>query len=332
MSDFLCINNNVVKGVLANPKINIQIVEKAYNDYSKGKAVCPESVFLRFPWKGKDRIIGLPAYLSEPESIGIKWISSFPENRTFGKQRASSVVILNDTKTGYPLACIEGALISAVRTAAFAALATQYLLNGKLSKLGVIGTGFIAKNIIEHLTGINMCPEILSVYDIDGNQILKCKEFFSEKFQGKIEVSETVREVSQNADLIIIATDAITPYINEIDLFNPGSLILHISLRDLSSEIMQKCINVTDNIEHAIREGTSLGNAYNEYGQELMQIYSLHEILNNEETKKIISEKLKPIIFSPFGLGVLDIAMAQYVYDSAKLSGLGQEIHNFFEN
>ncbi len=332
MSDFLCISNNVVKGLLANPEINIQIVENAYNEYSKGNAVCPESVFLRFPWKGKDRIIGLPAYLKEPESTGIKWISSFPGNRTMGKQRASAVVILNDTKTGYPVACIEGALISAVRTAAFAALTTQHLLDKNPSKIGVIGTGFIAKNIIEHLIGIDKCPEILSVYDIERNQLLKSKDFLSEKFQGKIEVSETVRDVSQNADLIIITTDAITPHISEIDLFNPGSLILHISLRDLSVEIMQKCINVTDNVEDAIREGTSLGNAYNKYGQELMQIYSLHEILINEEAKRIIDQKMKPIIFSPFGLGVLDIAIAQYVYDSAKLSGLGQEIHNFFGN
>lgn len=332
MSDFLCISNNVVKEMLSNPEINIQIVEKAYNDYSTGKAVCPESVFLRFPWEGKDRIIGLPAYLKEPESIGIKWTSSFPQNRTLGKQRASAVVILNDTKTGYPVACIEGALISAVRTAAFATLATKNVLTEKPLKIGVIGAGFISKNIIEHIIGMNMFPEILSFYDIDRNQSSRCKDFFSEKFQGEIELSETVRDVSNNADLIILATDAIAPHINEIGLFKPNSLILHISLRDFSSEIMKNCINVTDNIKHAIREGTSLGNAYNKYGKEKMQIYRLHEILHNEEIKKIIGKKTKPIIFSPFGLGVLDIAMAQYVYDSAKLSGLGQEIHNFFGN
>ena len=110
MTDFLCIGNKIVKKAIANTENNVQIVEKAYKAYSNNKAVCPESVFLRFPWQGKDRIIGLPSYLEEPESIGIKWISSFPGNREIGKQRASAVIILNDTKTGVPFACIEGAL------------------------------------------------------------------------------------------------------------------------------------------------------------------------------------------------------------------------------
>ena len=49
MNDFLCIGNKIVKKALANTENNVQIVEKAYNAYSNNKAVCPESVFLRFP-------------------------------------------------------------------------------------------------------------------------------------------------------------------------------------------------------------------------------------------------------------------------------------------
>jgi len=117
---FYVVPGSTVKNVIDNNKKHVfEAVEAAYRLHAAGDSVNPDSYFLRYPDKPSDRIIALPAHLGGTvQKSGIKWISSFPENRTSNLARASAVLIINDAATGYPLACIEASLISATRTAA----------------------------------------------------------------------------------------------------------------------------------------------------------------------------------------------------------------------
>src|SRR4051812_29695098 len=99
----------------------MDIVGDAYLLHAQGKAVNPDSYFLRFPDDEKNRIIALPAAITDENAVsGIKWVSSFPDNIRCGLPRAAAVLILNDARSGYPIACIEGSHISTIRTAASA--------------------------------------------------------------------------------------------------------------------------------------------------------------------------------------------------------------------
>src|ERR1700722_17874250 len=114
---FYVIPGSSVQSVLdGNRKHIFDAVETAYRLHAAGDAVNPDSHFLRYPDKPSARIIALPAHLGGAiQKSGIKWISSFPENRAGNLARASAVLILNDATTGYPLACIAASLISATR-------------------------------------------------------------------------------------------------------------------------------------------------------------------------------------------------------------------------
>jgi N-[(2S)-2-amino-2-carboxyethyl]-L-glutamate dehydrogenase len=71
-------------------------VETAYRLHASGNTLNPDSCFLRYPEKPSARIIALPAHLGGAiQKSGIKWISSFPENRASNLARASAVLILN---------------------------------------------------------------------------------------------------------------------------------------------------------------------------------------------------------------------------------------------
>jgi N-[(2S)-2-amino-2-carboxyethyl]-L-glutamate dehydrogenase len=116
---FYVVPGSAVKSAIeANRKEVFDAVERAYRLHAARDAINPDSSFLRFPDKPNARIIALPAHLGGTvQKSGIKWISSFPENRAGNLARASAVQILNDATTGYPIACIEASLISATRTA-----------------------------------------------------------------------------------------------------------------------------------------------------------------------------------------------------------------------
>src|SRR5215467_9885851 len=85
----------------------VGIVRDAYLAHADGKTVNPDSYFLKFPDQPDCRIIALPAYLGGGFDVaGLKWIASYPRNIQRGLPRASAVLVLNDTQTGYPFAIL----------------------------------------------------------------------------------------------------------------------------------------------------------------------------------------------------------------------------------
>ena len=57
--------------------------------------------------------------------LGVKWVTAFPENRARGLAGIHATVILNDATTGEPLAVLDGAPITAERTAAVSGVALR---------------------------------------------------------------------------------------------------------------------------------------------------------------------------------------------------------------
>jgi len=305
----------------------IQVVRTAYETHGDGDSSLPHSTFLRFPGQPQDRIIALPAYLGgECQIAGIKWVSSFPENLHLGVDRASAVLILNSTETGRPEAVLEGSVISAKRTAASAALAAQSLLSGKkVGRVGMIGCGLINFEIARFLLAVFPELETFALFDQDEARTKqfenKCRRTFE---QVGLEIAKDVKAALRNSPLISIATTAVTPHISDLGECAPGSAILHISLRDLSPDLILSCDNVVDDIDHVCRAETSVHLAEKLVGNRDFVRCTLADILSGRATARNGSKTFS--VFSPFGLGVLDLAVGKLVRDLALQQGLEKVI------
>jgi len=326
------LRGNEVRSVLAGREFEvIQAVRMAYETHGDGDSSLPHSTFLRFPGQPQDRIIALPAYLGGGCRIaGIKWVSSFPENLHLGLDRASAVLILNSPQTGRPEAVLEGSVISAKRTAASAALAAQCLLRGKkVGRVGMIGCGLINFEIARFLLAVFPKVETFVLFDKDESRAKqfeeKCKSSFD---QVGAEVATDLGSVLGNSSLISIATTALAPYLSsEVRECPPGSAILHISLRDLTPDIILSSDNVVDDIDHVCRAQTSVHLAEQRVGHRDFIRCTLADILSDRAPARKDSDTVS--VFSPFGLGVLDLAVGKLASDLALQQGLENVISSF---
>jgi N-[(2S)-2-amino-2-carboxyethyl]-L-glutamate dehydrogenase len=308
----------------------IGIVRGAYLAHADGRSVNPDSYFLRFPEKPDCRIIALPAYLGDGFDVaGLKWIASYPGNVQRGFPRASAVLVLNSYDTGYPFAILESSIISAARTAASAVLAA-YWLNGKSRRaraLGIVGTGFIARYVYDFLIDTGWSIEEVRLHDLSP---LESEKFRTTACRPECHRAVTVvsdaAQLVKGCDLILFTTVASAPHIVDPALFDHNPLVLHVSLRDLAPEILLRSQNVVDDVEHVMKANTSPHLAEQRTGSRSFVTGTLAEIMLGRRSV----DRSRPIIFSPFGMGILDLALGKWLYDRAVAAGQDLRVSDFF--
>ncbi|MGI8815480.1 MAG: 2,3-diaminopropionate biosynthesis protein SbnB [Pseudonocardia sp.] len=308
----------------------VDLVEATYRVHGAGDSVNPPSYFLRFPDRPSSRIIALPASIGGQVRVdGLKWISSFPENVAGGIPRASAVLILNDHDTGYPFACLESSIISATRTAASAALAADWLTRGRArpARVGFIGVGLIARYIHSYLAATGWSFDEIGVYDLSVEHAAGFRGRLEQTgTTGRITVHDSAEDLIRSSDLVVFATVAGEPHVHEVTWFGHNPLVLHVSLRDLAPEILLASGNIVDDVEHCLKANTSPHLAEQLTGNRDFLAGTLDDVMSGRVTVPTD----RPLVFSPFGLGVLDLAVGKYVYDETARAGNLQVIDDFF--
>ncbi|MCG7209231.1 2,3-diaminopropionate biosynthesis protein SbnB [Streptomyces arenae] len=328
---FAVITGEQVQQALAGrEKQLVELVEAVYRLHDAGDSVNPPSYFLRFPDRPSSRIIALPASLGGDVQVdGLKWVSSFPENVSAGLPRASAVLILNEHDTGYPFACLESSIISATRTAASAALAADWLSRGRSrpTRVGFFGTGLIARYIHTFLAGTGWDFDEVGVHDLAADSAAG----FSGYLRGtgstaRVTVHDSAEDLVRGSDLVVFATIAGRPHVTDPAWFTHNPLVLHVSLRDLAPEVLLGAANFVDDVDHCLKADTSPHLAEQLTGDRDFLNGTLGDVMSG----RAAPPPDRPVIFSPFGLGVLDLAVGKYVYDEVSRAGDLRLIDDFF--
>lgn len=329
-NDILIIGAADVEAALKGREESVlEAVQSAYETHSRGASSLPHSSFLRFPDSDKDRIICLPAYLGgDYELAGVKWIASMPDNVSRGMERASAVVILNDRVTGRPGAVLEGSIISKQRTAASAALASKVLAQSEPQTIGFVGCGPINASVAQFLAVAWPNVRRFIAFDLDPARA----EVFGEALLAQrpgadFKVAASLEEALSESPMVSFGTTAIQPYVKDLDICPAGATILHVSLRDLAADVILSNHNVVDDLDHVNRAATSIHLASEKTGHTNFVHSSLGDILLGNTS--LPERDDRKVIFSPFGLGVLDLAVANLVQKTLAENGGGTRVSSF---
>lgn len=326
----LIIRHDDVREILHGAEAAVlELVRETYRRHDEGATAVPHSTFLRFPGDRTNRIIGLPAHVGgDSPAAGIKWVASFPANLGAGLPRASATIVLNSMATGRPEAFLEGAQISAARTAASAAAAAGTLLDGPgPDGVSMIGCGLINFETLRYLAATFPAIPELTLFDASPERAKDFAGRAAALLPGvAVRIAAGADEAVAAHDLLSIATNVTEPHLT-LSGIRPGAVVLHISLRDILPETILTARNVVDDVDHAVRERTSLHLAELNTGTRDFVHATLGGLLRGTAT--LPAGTGSPVIFSPFGLGALDIALARYVEAEARGRGRGIEIEDF---
>jgi ornithine cyclodeaminase/alanine dehydrogenase-like protein (mu-crystallin family) len=117
----------------------VDILDAAFRAKRAGDVEMPPKVGVH---PREDAFIhAMPAYISDTDAVGLKWVAGYPSNQPLGIPYIHGLFVLSDAATGRPLAVMDATWITEVRTAAASILGIRALAERPVESIGILGCG-----------------------------------------------------------------------------------------------------------------------------------------------------------------------------------------------
>jgi len=322
----LILSQREVQKILPLPKIKevIGCVERAFFSYGQGRIQMPAKSYLCFKeYNGDLRI--MPAFAPALKMTGTKIVNVHPQNPKKGLPTVMAAIILNEAKTGLPLALMDGTYITGLRTGAAGAVAVKYLARKDAQTLGVIGAG---QQALFQITAISKVRKIKEIFVSDINrQAIERLSRQLRKINLKIKKAELKEAASQ--DILVTVTPSEKPIIKK-EWILPGTHINAIGAdaqgkEELDPTILKKGKIVIDDWEQASHSG-EINVPISKGIIKRKDIYaSLGEIVSGKKSGRRNNQEIT--IFDSTGLAIQDLFTGNLVYQKAKNKKIGKRIN-----
>lgn len=202
----------------------------------------------------------MPGSAAEPLVYGAKVVSLHPANLAAGRPVVQGFVVLFDHATGAPLAFIDGAEITTLRTAAASGLATRLLARKEAQTLGILGYSVQASAHLEAICAVRDIAEVR----VWGRSQERARDFVVKHAATTSATIVAVGSVEEAAacDIICAVTGAHEPVIRGAWI-RPGS---HVNLvgahtpktRESDTALIARSRVFVDSLESAFTEAGDL--------------------------------------------------------------------------
>jgi ornithine cyclodeaminase/alanine dehydrogenase-like protein (mu-crystallin family) len=234
----------------------VPLMRDALCALSRGDAVQPLRSLVRLP-DGSGLLGLMPGYLGDPQSFGLKVVTVMPGNHGTPYDSHQGVVMLFAVKHGEPLAVMDASSITAIRTAAASAAATDALARPDAGDLALIGSGTQAHT---HLAAMRAVRPLRRVRVWSRNR--ENAERFAREAKASagivIEAASSAEEAVRGADLVCTTTSSREPVLQGSWLA-PGAHVNAVgscfpAARELDTEAVKRSRFVTDCRESCVKE------------------------------------------------------------------------------
>lgn len=302
----------------------IDVMREAFIQLSSGKAVVPQRIHTEMS-EHNSLALFMPVYLPNKNLTGIKVVSVANGNKSRGLPLIHGLVLVMDSTTGIPLAVMDGAYLTALRTGATSGLATELLARKNSSKVAIFGAGKQGRTQLEAVCSVREINEAI-VFDPNKLQSENYAEEMSEKLGIDIIVAKDKSEL-QKADIVCTATTSSIPVFDDTDIA-PGTHIngvgsYKLKMREIPAETVLRSKIIVDSVESCLAEA---GDFLINLGPKKKVKELFHSELGEIASGIKIGRKSDNEItfFKSVGNAVQDLSAAARIYEKAEKLDLGQ--------
>lgn len=311
----------------------IEAAKEAVRLFSEGKSTVPLRTNIDVPaYNGQS--LYMPAYVdSEQQALGMKIISTYPDNIEKDLPTTPSTMVMVNAETGIVEALLNGTYLTQLRTGAVQGAATD-LLARKDARIGaLIGTGGQAAAQLEAMLTVRYLEEV-RIMDLDKERAQKFVEEMSERFAyfaTKLIAVNSAEEAVTDADVITTVTtspQATFPHeavkdgahVNGVGAYTPA-------MHEIPGELLARADKIVfDTMEGVLTEAGDIITPLNEkLIQESDIDGDLGQLVTGEISGRENQEQIT--VFKTVGTAVLDVITAAKILEKAKEAGVGQKVN-----
>jgi ornithine cyclodeaminase/alanine dehydrogenase len=172
----------------------LELVETTYRAVGEGRVELPPKPGIH---PRKDSFIhAMPAYLEDEDVAALKWVAGYPANKERGLPYITGLIVVNDAETGLPAAIMDGAEITAARTAAASGVCVRRWAPEGWQDAAILGAGEQGRFHARVLGSLN--PGVcMRAYDPHPERI--------ERLDGDVEAFAEPADAVAGADVVVTA-------------------------------------------------------------------------------------------------------------------------------
>jgi ornithine cyclodeaminase/alanine dehydrogenase-like protein (mu-crystallin family) len=274
---------------------------------------------------GKGLLSFMPGYTADPRWLGIKVVSVFPDN--FGSDRGShqGAVLLFEPEHGSLVAIADGREITAIRTAAATAVATDVLARPNAATLAILGYGEQARVHVQSLAHVRPIRRVL----VWGRNLTSAEQFCqwaAARVEAPVEAVAEARRAVAEADIICTTTAAPEPIL-EGKWLRPGQHLNVVgssipTTAEIDTEAVARCRVFVDFRESALQLAGELRRAIQAGAVTENHILgNVGEILAGQIGGRTSDSDLT--MFKSLGMVCEDLVAADFILRESERLGVG---------
>ncbi len=305
----------------------IGLMRTAFELHARGEAVFPLRPVMKLPDK-RGLLATMPAYVTNPETLAIKVIAVFPGNLETPYDSHQGAVVLFDPTDGRLLALMDASEVTATRTAAATAVATDLLANQVTGSLAILGSGVQARTHLKAIRAVRAVSRVY-VWSRTRQRAERFVEQHAEPGRFEMTVTASAEEAVRKADIVCTTTASREPvlhgrwlaegaHVNAVGAASPVA-------REVDTAAIRMSRLFVDCRESALHEAGDFIIPKQEGAVTDDDIVGeIGELLIGKMQGRINEHDIT--LFKSLGIAVQDAVVAEHLFRRAKDEGVGTEV------